>query len=71
MVVCETGTAVKVKDQVYRRAVTHAMMYSSETLSTRQEDGLEVAELKMLKFLLGVTRMDRIIDLEIRLERQG
>ena len=39
-----------------------AMMSDLETLAIgrRQEAQLEVAELKMLRFSLGVTRMDRI-----------
>ena len=38
------------------------MLYRSETvaLTKRQEAEMEVAELKMLRFSLGVTRMDKI-----------
>ena len=44
---------------VYRMVVRPAMMYHLETLAThkRQEAQLEVADLKMLRFSLGVTRM--------------
>ena len=38
------------------------MLYGLETvaLTKRQEAEMEVAELKMLRFSLGVTRMDKI-----------
>uniref|UniRef100_A0AAR2LPA4 Sap30-like n=1 Tax=Pygocentrus nattereri TaxID=42514 RepID=A0AAR2LPA4_PYGNA len=44
------------------------MMYGLETvaLSKRQEAELEVAEMKMLRFSLGVTRMDKIRNEQIR-----
>lgn len=45
-----------------------AMMYGLETLAIgrRQEAELEVAELKMLRFSLGVTRMEGIRNEVIR-----
>ncbi|KAK3507758.1 hypothetical protein QTP70_035282 [Hemibagrus guttatus] len=45
-----------------------AMLYGLETVSLRkrQESELEVAELKMLRFSLGVTRLDRIRNEYIR-----
>ncbi|KAK3568864.1 hypothetical protein QTP86_018964 [Hemibagrus guttatus] len=44
------------------------MLYGLETVSLRkrQESELEVAELKMLQFSLGVTRLDRIRNEYIR-----
>ncbi|MCJ8733973.1 hypothetical protein PDJAM_G00230070 [Pangasius djambal] len=44
------------------------MLYGLETVSLRkrQESELEVAELKMLRFSLGVTRLDRIRNKYIR-----
>ena len=44
------------------------MLYGLETvgLTKRQEAEMEVAELKMLRFLLGVTRMDKIRNEYIR-----
>lgn len=43
------------------------MMYGLETvaLSKRQEAELEVAEMKMLRFALGVTKMNRIGNVQI------
>ena len=69
--------------KVYKVAVRPAMLYGLETvaLTKRQEAEMEVAELKMLRFSLGVTRMDKIRNeyirgqhrwdgLESKLERQ-
>ena len=51
-----------VKWEVYKVAVRPAMLYGLETvaLTKRQEAEMEVAEMKMLRFSLGGTRMDRI-----------
>ena len=48
------------KGKVYHTVVRPAMLYGLETvaLSKRQEAELEVAEVKMLRFSLGVTRLD-------------
>ena len=50
------------KGKVYRVAVRRAMLYGLEMVARtkRQEAEMEVAELKMLRFSLGVTRMDKI-----------
>ena len=50
------------KGKVYTEAVRPAMLFGLETvaLTKRQEAEVEVAELKMLLFSLGVTRMDKI-----------
>ncbi|KAK3536510.1 hypothetical protein QTP86_013834 [Hemibagrus guttatus] len=54
--------------KVYRTVVRPAMLYGLETVSLRkrQESELDVAELKMLRFSLGVTRLDRIRNEYIR-----
>ncbi|KAK3521254.1 hypothetical protein QTP70_001548 [Hemibagrus guttatus] len=54
--------------KVYNTVVRPAMLYGLETVSLRkrQESELEVAELKMLRFSLGVTRLDRIRNEYIR-----
>lgn len=67
-VICDRRVSAKVKGKVYRTVVRPAMMYGLETLAIgrRQEAELEVAELKMLRFSLGVSRMDRIRNEVIR-----
>ncbi|KAF7686902.1 hypothetical protein C0J45_22503, partial [Silurus meridionalis] len=61
-VICDRRVSARVKGKVYRTVVRPAMLYGLETvaLSKRQEVEQEVAVLKMLRFSLGVTRMDRI-----------
>ncbi|KAG2462202.1 RTJK polymerase, partial [Polypterus senegalus] len=61
-VICDRKVSARVKGKFYRMVVRPAMLYGLETvaLARKQETELEVAELKMLRFALGVTRMDRI-----------
>ena len=67
-VICDRRVPARVKGKVYRVAVRPAMLYGLETmvLMKRQEAEMEVAELKMLRFSLGVTRMDKIRNEYIR-----
>ncbi|KAK3524879.1 hypothetical protein QTP86_011079 [Hemibagrus guttatus] len=67
-VLCDRKISVRIKGKVYRTVVRLAMLYGLETVSLRkrQESELEVAELKMLRFSLGVTRLDRIRNEYIR-----
>ena len=62
----------RLKWKVYKVAVRPAMLYGLETmaLTKRQEAEMEVAELKMLRFSLGVTRMDKIRNEYIRRRAQ-
>ncbi|KAK3530906.1 hypothetical protein QTP70_005453 [Hemibagrus guttatus] len=61
-VLCDGKISARIKGKVYRTVVRAAMLYVLETVSLRkrQESELEVAELKMLRFSLGATRLDRI-----------
>ena len=61
-VICDRRVPARVKGKVYRMVVRPAMLYGLETvaLTKRQEAEMEVAELKMLRFSLGVTGMDKI-----------
>ena len=61
-VICDRRVPARVKGKVYKVAVRTAMVYGLETvaLTKRHETEMEVAELKMLRFALGVTRMDKI-----------
>ena len=60
-VICDRRVPARLKGKVYKVAVRPAMLYGLETvaLTKRQEAEMEVAELKMLRFSLGVTRMDK------------
>ncbi|KAK3573216.1 hypothetical protein QTP86_015137, partial [Hemibagrus guttatus] len=67
-VLCDQKISARIKGKVYRTVVRPAMLYGLETVSLRKrlESELEVAELKMLRFSLGVTRLDRIRNEYIR-----
>ncbi|KAK3568664.1 hypothetical protein QTP86_011458 [Hemibagrus guttatus] len=67
-ILCDRKISAGIKGKVYRTVVRAAMLYGLETvpLRKRQESELEVAELKMLRFSLGVTRLDRIRNEYIR-----
>ena len=67
-VICDRRVPARVEGKVYRVAVRPAMLYGLETvaLTKRQEAEMEVAELKMLRFSLGVTIMDKIRNEYIR-----
>lgn len=61
-VLCDRKISVKVKGGVYRTVVRPAMMYGAETwpVKKEQEKKLDVAEMKMLRWMCGVTKMDKI-----------
>ena len=67
-VICDRRVPATVKGKVYKVTVRPAMLYGLETvaLTKKQEAEMEVAELKMLRFSLGVTRMDKIRNEYIR-----
>ncbi|KAK3512599.1 hypothetical protein QTP70_017201 [Hemibagrus guttatus] len=67
-VLCDRKISARIKGKVYSTVVRPAMLYGLETVSLRkrQESELEVAELKMLRFSLEVTRLDRIRNEYIR-----
>ena len=61
-VICDRKISARMKGKMYKVLVRPAVMYGLETvaLTKRQEAELEVAEMKMLRFSLGVTRLDKI-----------
>ena len=67
-VICDRRVPARVKGKVYKVTVRPAILYGLETvaLTKRQEAEMEVAELKMLRFSLGVTRKDKIRNEYIR-----
>ena len=58
-VICDRRVPARVKGKVYKVALRPAILYGLETvaLTKRQAAEMEVAELKMLGFSLGVTIM--------------
>ena len=67
-VICDRRVPARVKGKVYKVAARPAMLYGLETvaLTKRHEAEMEVAELNMLRFSLGVTRMNKIRNEYIR-----
>ena len=57
-VLCDRKLLAKVKGKMYKSVVRPAMLYEMETVAVteRQMGKMEVAELKMVKWALGVTR---------------
>ena len=67
-VICDRRVPARVKGKVCKVALRQAMLYGLETvaLTKRQEAEMEVAELKVLRFSLGVTRINKIRNEYIR-----
>ena len=53
---------MKTKRKVYRTVVRPALMYGAETraLKKARENKLEVVEMRMLRGMCGVTKLDKI-----------
>ena len=64
---CATG-ACTIKGKVYRTVVRPALMYGAETwaLKKAQETKLEVEDMRMLRWMCGVTKLDKIRNERIR-----
>ena len=61
-VLCDRKLSARVKGKSYKSVVRPAMLYGMETVAVteRQVGKMEVAELKMVRWALGVTRKDKI-----------
>ena len=67
-VLCDRRMPVKLKGKVYKTVVRPALLYGAETWATTrgQEARLEVNEMRMLRWMCGVTRRDKIRNENIR-----
>ena len=67
-VLCDRRVPPKLKSRLYKVMVRPAMLYGIEALAVtkRQESKMEVAEMEMLRFSLGKTRMDKFRDEDTR-----
>ena len=67
-VICDRRLPAKIKEKVYSSVVRPAMVYGLETVAVtkKQVEEMEVAEMKMLRFAMGVTRKDKIKNEYIR-----
>ena len=76
-VICDRRLPARVKGKVYSLVVRPAMVYGLETVAVtkKQVEEMEVAEIKMLRFAMGVTRKDKIrnkhIKSTVKVERLG
>ena len=61
-VLCDSKLSARVKGKMYKSVVRPAMLYRMETVAVteRQVGEMEVAELKMVRWALGMTIMDKI-----------
>ena len=68
IVICERRLPARVKGKVYSLVVRPAMVYGLETVAAtkKQVEEMEVTEMKMLRFAMGVTRKDKIRNEYIR-----
>ena len=59
---------VKLKGKVYKTAIRPAMLYAAETWATKEMDEkrLEVQEMKMLRWMNGITRRDKVENRYVR-----
>ena len=69
-VICDRKVPKKLKGKFYRTAIRPAMLYGSEcwALKGQQEKKLGVAEMRMLRWMSGYTRLDKIRNEYIRNE---
>ena len=76
-VVCDRRLLARVKGKVYSLVIRPALVYGLETVAVtkKQVDEMEVAEMKMLRFAMGVTKKDKIrneyIRSTVKVERLG
>ena len=76
-VICDKRLPARVEGKVYSSVAREAMVYGLETVAVtkKQVKAMEVAEIKMLRFAIGVTRKDKIrneyIRSTVKVERLG
>ena len=72
-VICDTRLPVRVKEKMYSSVVRPAMVYGLETVAVtkKQVEEMEVAEMKMLRFAMKVTRKYKIRNEYIRSTVEG
>ncbi|KAL5181007.1 putative xyloglucan endotransglucosylase/hydrolase protein 26 [Glycine soja] len=71
-VLCDAKVPIKLKEKFYRTAVRPAILYGTEcwAVKSQHENKVGVAEMRMLRWMCGKTRQDKIRNEAIR-ERVG
>ena len=61
-ILCDRRISFRVKGKIYKRVVRLAMIYGAETWAMKktQEKKLDVAEMRRLRWMIGVTKLDTI-----------
>ncbi len=61
-VLCDRKLSPRLRGKIYKCVVRPAMLYSMETVAVTEglEKTMETAELKMMRWALGVTRMNKV-----------
>ena len=67
-ILCDRRISFRVKGKVFKTVVRLAMVYGAETwaMKKEQEKKLDVAEMRILRWMSGVTKLDRIRNERIR-----
>ena len=67
-VICDRRLRARIKGKVYSLVVRPAMVYGLETVAVtkKQVEEMEVVEMKMWRFAMGMTRKDKIRNKYIR-----
>ena len=67
-VLCDKKVPLKLKEKFYRITVRPALLYGTECLAVKsqQENQVSVAEMRMLHWMSGKTRHDRIRNVTIK-----
>ena len=67
-VLCDRRMPVKLKGEVYKTEIRPAMLYGAETWATTKRQGkrIEVTDMRMLRWMCGVTRKYNIRNEHIR-----
>ena len=67
-VMCDKRMSMKLKRKIYTTVIRPALIYGAETWTTtkREEERLNVNEMRMLRWSCGVTRKDRVPNKNIR-----
>ena len=60
--ICDKKIPVRLKGKVYKTMIKPAMMYGTETwaLKKAEERKVQVAEMRMLRWMVGRSRKDKI-----------
>ena len=61
-VMCDGRVSAKMKGRLYKMIVRPAMLYGMEAVAVtkRQQDRMEAAKMKILRYLLGKIKMNRV-----------